>query len=263
VDRGGLGFHLKWNMGWMNDFLRFMEENPIHRKYHFSLITFSLMYAFSERFVLPLSHDEVVHGKGSLIDKMPGDAWQKAANLRVAFGLMWGHPGKQLVFMGGELGQWLEWNESRALDWNLLDYPLHKGIQQWVRDLNRLYQREPALWERDFTYEGFEWIDFHDADNTVVSFLRRGDNPEDEVVFVCNFTPVPRVNYRVGVPQPGWYRELLNSDAECYGGSNVGNAGGVDAEPIEAQHRAHSLCLTLPPLGVLVLKREGAGGTRG
>jgi 1,4-alpha-glucan branching enzyme len=263
VDRGGLGFHLKWNMGWMNDFLRFVEEDPIYRKYNFNLITFSLMYAFSERFVLPLSHDEVVHGKGSLIGKMPGDAWRKAANLRLALGLMWGHPGKQLLFMGGELGQWREWSESRELDWNLLDYPLHRGIQQWVRDLNQVYQNEPALWERDFTYEGFEWIDFHDVENTVISFLRRAQNPDDEVLFVCNFTPVPRPEYRVGVPRAGRYRELLNSDAECYGGSNLGNGGGVDSEPVEAQHRANSLCLVLPPLGVLMLKLEGAGGTMG
>jgi 1,4-alpha-glucan branching enzyme len=259
VERGGLGFHLKWNMGWMNDFLRFIEEDPVHRKYHFNLVTFSLMYAFTERFVLPLSHDEVVHGKRSLLDKMPGDAWQKCANLRTALGLMWAHPGKQLLFMGGEIGQWNEWNESRSLDWNLLDYPLHAGIQRWVRDLNALYRQEPALWQRDFTYDGFEWIDFHDVENSVISFIRRGDDPEEELVFVCNFTPVPRENYRLGVPRPGWYRELLNSDAESYGGSNVGNAGGVDAEAVEAQHRAYSLCLILPPLGTLVLKRETAG----
>jgi 1,4-alpha-glucan branching enzyme len=256
VDRGGLGFQMKWNMGWMNDFLRFMEQDPVHRKYEFSLITFSLMYAFSERFVLPLSHDEVVHGKRSLIDKMPGDAWQKAANLRLALGLMWGHPGKQLLFMGGEIGQWREWSESRSLDWSLMDYPLHRGMQQWVRDLNHVYRAEPALWERDFTPDGFEWIDFHDVENSVVSFIRRGETPGDEVIFVCNFTPIPRSDYRVGVPRPGVYRELLNSDAEVYGGSNLGNFGGVASEPIEVQRRADSLRLTLPPLGVLVLKRE-------
>lgn len=261
VERGGLGFHLKWNMGWMNDFLRFMQEDPVHRKYHFNLVTFSLMYAFTEHFVLPLSHDEVVHGKRSLIDKMPGDAWQKAANLRLALGFMWGHPGKKLLFMGGEFGQWREWSESRSLDWHLLEHPLHAGVQRWLRDLNALYRQEPALWQRDFTYEGFEWVDFHDVENSVVSFLRRGDAPDDELLFVCNFTPVPRHDYRVGVPRPGWYRELLNSDAEIYGGSNVGNAGGAGAEPVEAQHRPYSLCLVLPPLGMLVLKREGAGGT--
>jgi 1,4-alpha-glucan branching enzyme len=263
LDRGGLGFQAKWNMGWMNDFLRFMERDPVYRKYDFNLITFSLMYAFTERFVLPLSHDEVVHGKRSLIDKMPGDAWQKAANLRLALGLMWGHPGKQLLFMGGEIGQWREWSESRSLDWNLLDYPLHSGVQHWVRDLNRVYRGEPALWERDFTHTGFEWIDFHDVENTVVSFLRRGENPDEELVFVFNFTPVTRIGYRVGVPRAGWYREVLNSDAAVYGGSNVGNGGGLDAEAVEAQRRSYSLCLTLPPLGVLVLKREGAGGTFG
>jgi 1,4-alpha-glucan branching enzyme len=261
VDRGGLGFHMKWNMGWMNDFLRFVENDPVFRKYDFNLITFSLMYAFSERFILPLSHDEVVHGKGSLIGKMPGDAWQKAANLRLALGLMWGHPGKQLLFMGGEFGQWREWSESRALDWNLLEYPLHRGLQQWVRDLNHVYREQPALWERDFTHTGFEWIDFHDVENTVVSFMRRGENPDDEVIVVCNFTPVPRMRYRVGVPRAGRYRELLNSDAECYGGSNIGNGGALDSEPIETHRRAHSLCLVLPPLGVLVLKREGSDGT--
>jgi 1,4-alpha-glucan branching enzyme len=255
LERGGLGFHLKWNMGWMNDFLRFMEEDPIYRKFNFNHITFSLMYAFSERFMLPLSHDEVVHGKGSLIGKMPGDAWQKAANLRMALGMMWSHPGKQLLFMGGEFGQWREWSESRSLDWNLLDYPLHSGLQRWVRDLNHVYRGERAFWERDQTYEGFEWIDFHDVLNSVISFVRRGENPEDEIIFICNFTPVPRVDYRVGVPRAGRYREVLNSDAEIYGGSNVGNGGGVDAEPIEAQHRAFSVCLTLPPLGMLVLKR--------
>jgi 1,4-alpha-glucan branching enzyme len=259
VDRGGLGFQMKWNMGWMNDFVRFMERDPVYRKYDFGLITFSLMYAFSERFILPLSHDEVVHGKHSLIDKMPGDAWQKAANLRLALGFMWGHPGKQLLFMGGEIGQWREWSESRSLDWGLLDYPLHRGMQQWVRDLNHVYRAEPAFWERDFTPDGFEWIDFHDVENTVISFIRRGEREDDEILVVCNFTPIPRPDYRVGVPRAGRYRELLNSDAECYGGSNVGNGGAVDSEPIEAQRRADSLRLVLPPLGVLILKRESGG----
>ncbi|MGI9178983.1 MAG: 1,4-alpha-glucan branching protein GlgB, partial [Longimicrobiaceae bacterium] len=211
IERGGLGFHLKWNMGWMNDYLRFMEQDPVFRKYDFNLVTFSLMYAFSERFILPFSHDEVVHGKGSLMNKMPGDPWRKAANLRLALGMMWAHPGKQLLFMGGELGQWREWSEARSLDWDLLDYPLHAGMQSWVRDLNALYRREPAFWQRDYTYEGFEWIDFHDYENSVVSFMRRGDNVEEELLFVCNFTPVPRMGYRIGVPRAGHYRELLNS----------------------------------------------------
>ncbi|CAN5354590.1 1,4-alpha-glucan branching protein GlgB [soil metagenome] len=256
IERGGLGFHLKWNMGWMNDYLRFMEQDPVFRKYDFNLVTFSLMYAFSERFILPFSHDEVVHGKGSLMNKMPGDPWRKAANLRVALGMMWAHPGKQLLFMGGELGQWREWSEARSLDWELLDYPLHAGMQSWVRDLNALYRREPAFWQRDYTYEGFEWIDFHDYENSVVSFMRRGDNVEEELLFVCNFTPVPRMGYRIGVPRAGHYRELLNSDSEYYGGSNLGNSGGLDTEPIAAQDRSCSLCLVLPPLAIVVLKRE-------
>jgi len=255
---GGLGFGLKWNMGWMNDFLRFMHEDPVHRQYHFNLVTFSLMYAFSERFALPLSHDEVVHGKGSLAGKMPGDAWQKLANLKLALGYMWGHPGKKLLFMGGELGQWREWNESTALDWDLLGEPLHGGVQRFVRDLNHLYGRERALWEVDFSAEGFEWIDFHDVGNSVVSFVRRGRNPGDELVFVCNFTPVPRTGYRLGLPRAGRYAEVLNSDAESYGGSNVGNGGGVETEPVPEHGRAQSALLTLPPLGFLVLKHDEA-----
>jgi 1,4-alpha-glucan branching enzyme len=253
---GGLGFDLKWNMGWMNDFLRFIEHEPIHRRYEMGLLTFSLMYAFSERFVLPLSHDEVVHGKGSLLAKMPGDDWQKFANLRLALGFMWGHPGKKLLFMGGEIGQWTEWSEARSLDWHLLEYPLHAGVQRWVRDLNALYRREPALWACDFSPEGFAWIDFHDAENSVVSFRRIAPGGA-EVVCIFNFTPVPREGYRIGVPQGGWYRELLNSDAAIYGGSNLGNAGGVMAEPVPEHGLEHSLRLTLPPLGVLMLKGEG------
>jgi 1,4-alpha-glucan branching enzyme len=253
---GGLGFHFKWNMGWMNDFLRFVEHDPIYRKYNFGLLTFSLMYAFSERFILPISHDEVVHGKRSLLDKMPGDVWRRFADLRLALGFMWGHPGKQLLFMGCEIGQWREWQENGPLDWYLLDDPMHRGLQRWVEDLNRVYRGHPALWERDDTYEGFEWIDFHDVENSVLAFLRRGANPEEEVIFVCNFTPVPRHDYRIGVSRPGVYREVLNSDAECYGGSNVGNGGGVEAESGEVHGRPCSICLTLPPLGVLILKRD-------
>jgi 1,4-alpha-glucan branching enzyme len=256
VENGGLGFHLKWNMGWMNDFLRFVEQEPIYRKYHFSLITFSLMYAFSERFVLPISHDEVVHGKRSLLDKMPGDEWQKFANLRLALGFMWTHPGKQLLFMGSELGQWREWSESRPLDWELLERPLNAGAQRWVRDLNHLYRRHPELWRLDATHDGFEWIDFHDVENSVLAFRRRSA-PGEELVVVCNFTPVPREGYRFGVPEAGTYRELLNSDAECYGGSNVGNGGGVDAEPVASHGLRHSLCLRVPPLGILILKKDG------
>ena len=255
-DYGGLGFHFKWNMGWMNDFLRFVEHEPVYRKYHFGLLTFSLMYSFSERFVLPISHDEVVHGKRSMLDKMPGDAWQKFANLRLSLGFMWAHPGKQLLFMGSEIGQWQEWSEARPLDWYLLEWPTHRGLQRWVRDLNQLCLAEPAFWQRDETYEGFEWIDFHDVENSVLAFTRKGFAADSEVVVICNFTPVPRERYRIGVRLEGMYRELLNSDAEVYGGSNVGNSGAVEAEPVESHGRPRSLLLTLPPLGILILKRE-------
>ena len=257
TEEGGLGFHLKWNMGWMNDFLRFIEHDSVYRKYHFGLLTFSLVYAFSERFVLPFSHDEVVHGKRALIDKMPGDEWQKFANMRLSLGFMWAHPGKQLLFMGCEFGQWREWTESASLDWHLLDRPLHQGLQTWVRDLNRLYRENPALWERDSTHEGFDWIDFNDVENTILSFVRRGNTPGDEVVVVCNFTPVPRHDYRIGVERPGYYRELINSDAGFYGGSNLGNGGGVMTEEVPDHGRPCSLRLTLPPLGILILRREG------
>jgi 1,4-alpha-glucan branching enzyme len=252
---GGLGFDFKWNMGWMNDFLRFMEEDPVYRKFHLNLITFSLMYAFSERFILPLSHDEVVHGKRSLAGKMPGDAWQQLANLRLALGFMWGHPGKKLLFMGGELGQWREWHEGRELDWELLDHPMHAGVQRWVRDLNAVYRHFPAFWETDFASAGFEWIDFHDVENCVVSFVRRGRAQEEELVFVCNFTPVPRDSYRIGVSHPGEYRTLLNSDRTVYGGSGQDNPERVGSEPVEQHGRPQSICLTVPPLAVLVLER--------
>ena len=255
-EEGGLGFHLKWNMGWMNDYLSFMEHESIHRKYHFGMLTFSLVYAFSERFVLPFSHDEVVHGKRSLLDKMPGDEWQKFANMRLTFGFMWTHPGKQLLFMGGEIGQWSEWSEATQLEWYLLERPMHRGLQRWVQDMNRLYRVTPALWERDETHEGFAWIDFHDVENTILSFIRRGNAPGEEVVVVCNFTPVPRHEYRIGVDHPGWYREMMNSDAEIYGGSNLGNAGGVEAQEVPEHGRPYSLCLTLPPLGIVIFRRQ-------
>jgi 1,4-alpha-glucan branching enzyme len=206
--------------------------------------------------VLPISHDEVVHGKRSLADKMPGDGWQKLANLRLALGFMWAHPGKKLLFMGSEFGQWREWSEARSLDWHLVDQAEHGGVHRWMRDLNHLYVDEPALWETDFSHEGFEWIDFHDVEQSVLSFLRRGKASGRELVFVCNFTPVPRHQYRVGLPRGGRYREMLNSDASVYGGSGLGNAGGVDSEPVPAQGREHSACLTLPPLSLLVLRRE-------
>ncbi|HSU16357.1 1,4-alpha-glucan branching protein GlgB [Longimicrobium sp.] len=255
---GGLGFHLKWNMGWMNDFLRFAEEDPVYRKYHFNLITFSLMYAFSERFVLPFSHDEVVHLKGSLLDKMPGDTWQKFANLRCALAFMWGHPGKKLLFMGCEIGQWREWSEGRSLDWHLLEDPMHAGMQRFMRDLNALYRRERAFWETDFSYEGFRWIDFRDVEQSVLTFLRRGAGSGEELVFGFNFTPIPRHQYRVGVPYAGAWREVLNSDAEAYGGSNLGNLGRVETEPVPAHGCDQSIRLTLPPLGAVVLKHEPA-----
>lgn len=253
---GGLGFSLKWNMGWMNDTLEYFSKEPVHRKYHHSNLTFSLLYAFSENFILPLSHDEVVHGKRSLLDKMPGDMWQKFANLRALYAFMYGHPGKKLLFMGGEFGQWKEWNFDESLEWHLLEYEPHKGLQRFVKDLNRLYLREPSLYEVDFDYRGFEWIDFHDVEGSIISFLRRAKDPGDFTVFACNFTPVPRVGYRIGVPEPGFYREILNSDSAFYWGSNMGNAGGVQAEAIPFQMRPYSLKITLPPLSVVVFKRE-------
>jgi 1,4-alpha-glucan branching enzyme len=251
---GGLGFTLKWNMGWMNDMLSYMSKDPIFRKYHHSNLTFSLMYAFSENFVLPLSHDEVVHGKRSLLDKMPGDMWQKFANLRLLYGYMIGHPGKKLLFMGGEFGQWREWNHDRGLDWELLDHEPNRKLRKFVKDLNHLYLREPALYQVDFHWHGFEWIDFHDWESSVVSFLRRAKDPDDFLIFVCNFTPVPRFDYRVGVPGPGIYLEVLNSDSAEYWGSNLGNLGGVTAEPILCAGRPYSVRMTLPPLAVVVLK---------
>lgn len=253
---GGLGFTLKWNMGWMNDFLRYMHEDPVHRKYHHHLITFSMLYAFSENFVLVISHDEVVHGKRALLDKMPGDFWQRFANVRLALGYMYGHPGKKLLFMGGEFGHWEEWNHAKSLDWHLLQYEPHQKLQKFVRDLNHLYRREPALYEVDYSWEGFQWIDFQDSDASLISFFRRGKNPQEVVVCACNFTPVPRENYRLGVPLPGFYREVLNSDAAIYGGSNMGNYGGMKSEAKPWHGQPHSIVITFPPLAVVVLKRE-------
>ncbi len=251
---GGLGFGMKWKMGWMHDTLEYMSQDPIHRKYHHDKLTFSVWYAFSENYVLPLSHDEVVYGKGSLLNKLPGDAWQRMASLRLVFGYMYAHPGKKLLFMGGEFGQWNEWNHDSSLDWHLLDNPAHRGVQTWVRDLNRFYREQLAMHQLDFSDKGFEWVDSHDAVNSVITFIRKGSDPNDMVLVVCNFTPVPRENYIVGVPHGGRWREVLNSDADCYGGSGVGNAGGVDSASVPAQGRCDSLCLTLPPLGVLYLK---------
>ncbi|MBI4400641.1 MAG: 1,4-alpha-glucan branching protein GlgB [Nitrospirae bacterium] len=251
---GGLGFSLKWNMGWMHDTLEYFALDPVHRKYHQDKITFGLLYAFSENFVLVLSHDEVVHGKKALLDKMPGDHWQRFANLRALFGYAYGHPGKKMVFMGGEFGQWWEWNHDDSLQWHLLEYEPHRGVQRYVRDLNQLYWAEPALHQVDFDWSGFQWIDFSDADQSVIAFLRRARAADDCVVCVCNFTSVPRTGYRIGVPAPGWYRELLNSDAAVYGGSNMGNLGGVQAEPTPWHGLPYSVSLTLPPLAVLFLK---------
>jgi 1,4-alpha-glucan branching enzyme len=251
---GGLGFSMKWNMGWMHDILDYFSRDPIFRRYHQNNLTFALLYAFTENFVLPLSHDEVVHGKRSLVDKMPGDLWQKFANLRLLFSYMYAQPGKKLLFMGGEFGQWWEWNSATSLDWHLLEEAPHRGLQVLLRDLNRRYREEAAMHEVDFSHEGFEWIDFSDTDSNIVSFIRRARQKDDIVVFVFNLTPVPRYGYRVGVPRPGSYREILNSDAAVYWGSNVGNAGGVVADEVGWHGRPWSLSLTLPPLGALAFK---------
>jgi 1,4-alpha-glucan branching enzyme len=252
---GGLGFGFKWNMGWMHDFLHYMALDPIFRRFHHNNITFSLMYAFQEHFVLVLSHDEVVHGKSSLINKMPGDEWQKFANLRMFYAWMYGHPGKKLLFMGGEFGQVREWNHDRELDWDLLQLPRHDGLRRLVQHLNYVYKSEPALWELDDTNEGFEWIDFHDADNSVVAFMRRS-SAGDVIVFAVNATPLVRQGYRLGVPGAGFYREIINTDAETYGGSNVGNMGGFQAEDFAWQGRTHSLMVSLPPLATVAFKLE-------
>jgi 1,4-alpha-glucan branching enzyme len=252
---GGLGFGLKWNMGWMHDVLDYMRHDPVHRKYHHNALTFGLLYAWHENFVLPLSHDEVVHGKGSLHAKMPGDDWQRFAGLRALYAFMYGHPGKKHLFMGGEFGQTREWNHDRSLDWHLLGMgPYHRGLQGLVRDLNRVYRVEPALHQVDFEPAGFEWMDCSDAEQSVVVFVRRARDPRNLVLVACNFTPVPRHGYRVGVPVGGFYRELLNTDAGHYGGSNVGNAGGVRADPWPSGGQPWSVSLTLPPLGVVMLK---------
>jgi 1,4-alpha-glucan branching enzyme len=257
VFAGGLGFSMKWNMGWMHDTLGYFAHDPIHRRYHHNELTFSLWYAFTESFVLPLSHDEVVYGKKSLISKMPGDRWRKFANLRLLLGWMWTHPGKKLLFMGGEFGQWREWHHERELDWALCQEPDHAGLQRWLADLNRLYRGEPALHRLDFDKAGFEWIDGNDSDNSVLTFLRwPGDGPP--VLVACNFTPVVREGYQVGVPLAGAWREILNSDSPLYGGSGVGNLGRVEALASPWHGRAHSLRLTLPPLSVVLFAPEAA-----
>jgi 1,4-alpha-glucan branching enzyme len=252
---GGLGFTFKWNMGWMHDMLEYIEQNPIHRRWHHEKITFSMLYSFTENFVLPFSHDEVVHGKRSMLDKMPGDLWQKFATLRALYGYMFGHPGKKLMFMGCEFGQWREWNSEESLDWHLTDDPMHAGLRRWVQDLNRTYQQEPSLHEVDFEHSGFSWIDCHDNENSVVSLIRRARDARDFTVMIANFTPVPRPGYRFGVPDAGWYREVLNSDAAIYGGSNMGNGGGVNTESIPDHGFTQSISITVPPLGFVLLKK--------
>jgi 1,4-alpha-glucan branching enzyme len=257
VHMGGLGFSMKWNMGWMHDTLDYFSHDPIHRRYHHSALTFSLWYAFSENFILPLSHDEVVYGKRALLDKMPGDRWQKFANLRLLYGYMWTHPGKKLLFMGGDIGQWREWHHERGLDWDLTHGADHAGVQHWLRDLNRAYRDIPALHEVDFSTDGFQWIDMHDSDDSVITYLRVAKDGRP-VLIVCNFTPVVRDGYRIGVPFGGRWREALNSDAPFYGGSGAGNLGGVDAREEPWHGRPHSIRATLPPLGfMLFTPQEG------
>jgi len=253
---GGLGFGFKWNMGWMHDTLHYMSLDPIHRKYHHNDLTFGLLYAFHENFILPLSHDEMVHGKRSLIGKMAGDRWQRFANLRAYFAYMWTHPGKKLLFMGGEFGQEREWNHDIGLDWQLLADPFHEGVRRLVRDLNFLYRDEPALHQLDCDPAGFQWIDVANAAESIVSYLRRSGDPQELAIVVCNFTPVPRDNYRIGVPRPGRYRERINTDAAEYGGSGVGNAGEVHAEPHPIHGQQYSIALRLPPLGVLIFTAD-------
>jgi 1,4-alpha-glucan branching enzyme len=258
VHLGGLGFGLKWDMGWMHDALQYMARDPIHRTHHHHEITFRMAYAFHENFVLPLSHDEVVHGKGSLLERMPGDEWQRFANLRLLLGSMYTQPGKKLLFMGGEFGQLREWSHDRSLDWHLLDRDPHARLRRFVRDLNTLYRGEPALHERDCEPEGFAWIDCNDSAHSTLAWLRRGRREGDVVLVACNFTPVPRHNHRLGVPRPGRWQELLNGDAPLYGGSGQGNLGGVRAAPVACHGHPQSIMVTLPPLALVVFKSEGA-----
>jgi len=256
---GGLGFGMKWNMGWMHDTLAYMKDDPVFRKFHQDRLTFSLWYAFNENFVLPLSHDEVVHGKGSLIGKMPGDSWQQFANLRALYGYMWGHPGKKMLFMGCEFGQRREWTHDDQLEWWVTGMPEHEGLQRWVADLNHFYRDEPALCEIDFSHEGFEWVDCSDNEASVIAFLRKPKGGGAPVLVACNFTPLPRTNYVLGVPFGGSWREVLNSDAREYGGAGWGNLGGVEAAPVQAHGRPWSISVTLPPLATVMLKGEAHG----
>lgn len=253
-NEGGLGFTFKWNMGWMNDTLSYFQKDPIYRKYHHHNLTFPLIYAFHEHFVYVMSHDEVVHGKGNLINKMPGDFWQKFANLRLLFSMMWTMPGKKLLFMGTDFGQWNEWNSNQSLDWHLLEFDSHSGVQKLVAHLNHLYRSEPSLFLKDCDSSGFEWINFEDADNSLISWVRKGESFDDLTVYVANFTPVPRFGYRLGVPREGFYKEILNSDSEMYFGSNIGNFGGRWSEPQNWQHRDHSIIIDVPPLSLVGFK---------
>jgi 1,4-alpha-glucan branching enzyme len=254
VYAGGLGFTMKWNMGWMHDMFEYFAKDAVFRKYHQQLITFSMLYAFTENFMLPVSHDEVVYLKRSLIYKMPGDEWQRFANTRAFLAYMFAHPGKKLLFMGTEFGQTSEWNHDAQVEWSLLQYPLHHQLQTMVRELNWLYRREPALFEVDDAYTGFEWIDLQDSESSVITFIRFAADRNNFIVFACNFTPVPRENYRVGVPAAGLYREIFNTDSHLFGGANLGNAGAVMAEPIACHGRPASLIITLPPLAVVAFK---------
>ncbi len=252
----GLGFTMKWNMGWMHDMLAYFQNEPIYRKYHQGQITFSLLYAFNENFVLPISHDEVVYGKGSLLGKMPGDEWQRFANARAFLSYMWGHPGKKLLFMGAEIGTPWEWNHDMQVPWDLLQYDYHRKLQAMVRELNRLYQTLPALYEVDYHYSGFDWVDFHDAESSIISFVRRPADGKNFVLFCCNFTPVPRTGYRFGVEEPGFYEEIFNSDSDAFGGTNMGNSGLVTSNPEPQHNRPHSISVTLPPLAVVAFRHR-------
>jgi len=252
----GLGFTMKWNMGWMHDMLAYFGNDPIYRKFHHNNITVSLLYAFHENFVLPISHDEVVHGKGSLLNKMPGDEWRQFANVRAFLAYMWAHPGKKLLFMGQEIGQREEWNSNTGVRWELLEFDYHRKLQALMRELNRLYRSSPALYQVDFHYTGFEWIDFHDWEASIIAFLRRAEDPSDFLLFCCNFTPVPRQGYEFGVPEEGFYEEILNTDSELFGGSNMGNGGCVSSRPVPKHNRPYSIAVTLPPLAVVAFRKR-------
>jgi 1,4-alpha-glucan branching enzyme len=252
----GLGFTMKWNMGWMHDMLSYFGQDPVYRKYYHNNITFSMLYAFTENFVLPISHDEVVHGKRSLLSKMPGDEWQRFANVRSFLAYMYAHPGKKLLFMGSEIGQYEEWNHDSSIRWELLQHDYHRKLQEFVKSLNLLYKTHPALFEVDFHHSGFEWVDFHDVENSVIAFLRRGEDPREFILFCCNFTPVVRKSYGFGVPEEGFYEEVLNSDSDLFGGSNVTNGNGVPSCPVPRHGRQHSITITLPPLGVAAFRRR-------